>query len=177
MSNFQKIISILKSVLMILIGLTMIISPSIGYVILILILELWLLIYGIKLLVYYFSMARYKVGGLKTLYKSIIVIDLALLCFSLSTAHQKLVMVILVISIAFEGIVYIMKAMKSKAVQSSSWKSQLLRGMLHFGIAILCIIFIDSTKISTILFGIGLIASAVSDIITTTKKTEIIYIG
>ena len=177
MSKFQKIVSILKSILIIIIGLLMIISPSDGFFILILILQLGLLISGIKLLVYYFSMARYKVGGLSTLYKSIIVIDSALLLFSFSTAHPKLVMALLIIAIAFEGVVYIMKAMKSRTLEYSSWKTQLLHGLIYFIIAILCLFFMDNTTISTILFAIGLIVSAVSDIITSVKKTEIIYIG
>ena len=177
MSKFQKIVSILKSILIIIIGLLMIISPSDGFFILILILQLGLLISGIKLLVYYFSMARYKVGGLSTLYKSIIVIDSALLLFSFSTAHPKLIMSLLIITIAFEGVVYIMKAMKSRTLEYSSWKAQLLHGLIYFIIAILCLFFMDNTTISTILFAIGLIVSAVSDIITSVKKTEIIYIG
>ena len=177
MTKLQRVFEILKSLLIIILAVIMLLYPIGGYTIVLLIIELGLLIYGIRLAVYYFTMTRYKVGGLSTLYKSILVIDIALLLFSLPTSHPKLVMTALIIIIAFDGVVYIMKAMKSKTLQSSAWKTQLIHGLLLFILAVVCFLFIGSWQIATVIFSIGMIISAVSDIINACTKTAILYIG
>ena len=177
MTNYQRIYTIIKSVILIILALLTILSPSIGYYVLLFILVMSLLIYGIRLLVYYFSLARYKVGGLWTLYKSIIIIDLSLLLLSIQWAPQKLVMIVLILLLAFDGVVFVMKAMKSKKLDSGKWKSQLFLGIILFVIAIICIITIKSTQFATILYSLAIIISAVSDIISVAKRNEIVYIG
>ncbi len=177
MTNYQRIFTIIKSVILIILALLTILSPSVGYYVLLFILNAALLIYGIRLLIYYFSLARFKVGGLWTLYKSIIIIDLSLLLLSIQWAPQKLVMIVLILLLAFDGVVFVMKAMKSKKLDSSKWKSQLLLGISLFVIAIICIVTIKSTQFASILYSLAIIVSAVSDIINATKRSEIIYIG
>lgn len=177
MTNFQRIFTIVKSVILIILALLTMFSPSVGYYVLLMILNITLLIYGIRLLIYYFSLARFKVGGLWTLYKSIIIIDLSLLLMSIQWAPQKLVMIVLILLLAFEGVVFIMKAMKSKTLDSEKWKSQLFLGIILFIIAIICIVTIKSTQFATILYSLAIIVSAVSDIISVAKRSEIVYIG
>lgn len=177
MSKTRRIFTIIKSLILLLLAAAILIDPESGYMILLLIMELWLLFSGIKQMIYYFSMAKYKVGGLTTLYKSILIIDVSLLFLGMNNAPRKLIMIVLAFSLAFNGVVYIMKAMKSKKLESATWKSQLIRGILMFLVAIVCIIFINSTRIAAVVYGLSLIAVAVSDIIDATRRTAIIYIG
>lgn len=177
MTNSRRVFVIIKSLILILLAVAMILNPDIGYIALLIIIEIALLVKGISLLFYYFTMTRYKVGGMATLYKGIFVIDATLLLFGLSKAPQKLIMIALVLMLAFEGVVYIMKAMKSKKLEAGNWKYQLLHGIFMFIVAIICIIFIDSYRIATLIFAVSLIVWAVSDIITAMRKTAIVYIG
>lgn len=135
-----------------------------------------LLLYSLKQLFYYFSMARYMVDGMGILYKGIFLMDLGIFALSLSNVPQRSVMLYLTIGLSLSGYLDIMESLDSKKLEGA-WRYHFLYGLGKIAIAFMGIIFLGSTQIMSYIFCAGLIHSAISDIVSTFRKTAIIYIG
>ena len=176
MSGAKRIWKIFKGLLTVLCAVLIAMQPADGYLIVVFILDITLLIYGLRLLIYYLVMARFMVGGITTLYKSIIVIDLGLFILGLHSTPQKYVMLYLIGCLAFNGVVDIIDAVGAKKLRAGSWKYQFSYGLGKVLIAVVCLFYLDSTTLVTYMYCAGLIHSALSDIISACRKTAIVYI-
>lgn len=177
MNKSQRIFTILKSIFFIICAIIILAYPEDGYRIVVLILDIALLIKGFSMLVYYFTMARHKVGGLSTFFKSIIIIDFGLFVLSYKEAPQKIVMVYLILLCGFSAVVAVMNIMKGIKIKSPAWKIQCVRCAIAVLAALFCIININSNEAAAVVFGFGLILSAISDILLCFKDSEMYYIG
>lgn len=109
---------------MFLLALYLLLEPTDGFYLVVLLLDISLLLYGFKMLVYFLTMARYMTGGIMTLYKSIIAIDLGLFVLNLEDAPKKLVMIYLICMMIFSGIIIILSAMEARKIDAP-WKIDL----------------------------------------------------
>ena len=176
MSSGQLIKSVLISLLIILGAVIMIAFPKDGIIITASILSLSLIIYGIKTLIYYITMARHMVGGRIMLYLAVVVLDLGIFTMMLTRIPKIYIVLYLVVGYAFSGVVDILRALEAKKYQAPSWRLSLISGIIGVVIAILCIVFIGSTNMIVYLYCAGLIYSAIVRIITAFRKTAIVYI-
>lgn len=175
MSNAKRVWKALTGLFTILCCALMIRYPDDGFYFIVLILDVSLLLYGFRLLLYYFKLARYMVGGMMTLYKSIIVIDFGLFVFGLSSTPQKYIMLYLIISYVFYGALDIIDAVGARKL-GASWKFQLFYGFLKVVAGLVSVFYLDNMRIVTILYCALLLYSALSDIISAFRKTAIVYI-
>ena len=175
-SNAARVWKVLKGIFTILCCVLMVEHPDDGFYFVVLLLDITLLVYGFRLLLYYFRLARYMVGGIMTLYKSIVVIDFGLFIFSLSSMPQKYVMLYLIISYVFYGATDIIDAVGAKKLGSASWRFQLFYGCVKVIAGLVCVFYLDDMRMVTLLYCIALVYSAVSDIISAFRKTAIVYI-
>ena len=176
MSSGQKIKNILIGVLIILGAVILIAVPKEGLIITAGILSLSLFIYGIKTLIYYFTMARHMVGGRVMLYLAVVVLDLGMFTVILTGIPKIYIVLYLVVIYAFAGVIDILRALEAKKYQSPSWRFILVSGVINVVIAILCIVFVGSTRMIVYLYCAGLIYSAIVRIVTAFRKTAIVYI-
>ena len=176
MSKSQRVINILLAILMIASAVLMIVEPEIGYLIIIAILSLTLFIMGIRYIVYYFSMARHMVGGRMILFIGVIALDMGLFSGTLISVSKIYVVLYLAVTNAFAGTVDVLRAMEARRYQSESWKRSISFGMIYIALAILCLIFLRSTRIIVILYCIGMFYSAAMRIFNAFRRTAIIYI-
>lgn len=177
MTSGKRIGNFLTGLLMLLAAALIIKYPNNGYIVAVLVLQLTLLFNGIKHLIYYFSLARFMVSGIKVFYKGIILLDLGLFAFLMESTPRRVVMLYLIGSIAFDGIVDIMKALESKKIEAQSWKYTFGYGFIKVAIALIGLFFLNSFKLMAYIYCIGLVHSAISRIVTSFRKTAIIYIG
>ena len=77
MTKMQRVKQVLSALLMMGCCFILIKEPELGYAIVAMILSVSLLLYAIRCLIYYFTMARHMVGGRSVLYTGIILLDLA----------------------------------------------------------------------------------------------------
>lgn len=154
----------------------LIVFPEDGHYAVVFFLDISLLIYGIRLLIYYFTMARFMIGGIMTLYKSIIVIDLGLFVFNMTDIPQRLTMIYLIAVMAFDGIIDILNGIESKKLDAGQWKNQFTYGLIKLIIAIISVFFLNSVQMMTYIYCIGLIHSAFSNIYGAFRRTAIVYI-
>ena len=176
MSSGQRIKNVLIGVLIILGAVILIAFPEEGIIITASILSLSLFVYGIKTLIYYITMTRHMVGGRIMLYLAVVVLDLGMFTMMLTNIPKMYIALYLVVVYAFSGAIDIMRALEAKKYQAPSWRFSLISGIISVVIAILCIVFIGSTNMIVYLYSAGLIYSAIVRIITTFRKTAIVYI-
>lgn len=176
MSKFQRIQSVILAVLMLLAAVLMISMPEIGYLIIILILAITLVVIGIRYIVYYFSMARFMVGGRTILFIGVIALDMGLFTATLYTVPKIYVVLYLVATNAISGVLGILRALEAKRYGAPSWRRNVTAGAVNLAIAVLSLVFIRSIRMIVIFYCIGLVYSAVTRIFTACRRTAIVYI-
>lgn len=176
MTGIQRIKNILLGVVTILFSILMIAVPEGGLVVVALLISVSLFIYAVKTLVFYFSMARHMVGGRTMLYIGIIVLDFAVFVMMLTNIPRIYIILYLLAIHAFSGAIDILRSFEAKKYQASSWKFSMVSGVVNIIVAILCVVFIGSELIIIYIYCAGLIYSAMVRIITSFRKTAIVYI-
>ena len=126
MSLMQRIKSIAAALLMIAAAVAMLIYPGTGLAFIALILSASLTLYGLRTLVYYFSMARHMVGGKRILYQGLIVFDLGIFTLTMAYNHTIYVILYLLAIHAFAGVVDVMRAMEARRFDGP-WRMDMLR--------------------------------------------------
>lgn len=176
MNSGQRIKNILIGLLIILGSIILIALPEEGLIITAAVLSLSLFIYGIRMLIYYLTMARHMVGGRIMLYLAVIVLDFGMFTMMMTSIPKIYIALYLLAIYAFSGAIDILRALEAKKYQASSWRFKLISGVINIVIAILCVVFIGSTNMIVYLYCAGLIYSAIVRIVTAFRKTAIVYI-
>lgn len=177
MSSIRRTFKILYGLFLMASAILLLTMPEDGAEIVILILDIALLIYGFRRLFYYFTMARHMVGGIMTLYKSIILIDFGLFVFFLYKMPYRLMMIYLISVMGFHSVTSILSAFEMKRLHNHSWKKKAAYSLINLMLAISSLLLIGSLKMVTVVFCIGLVNSAIYNIESALKKSAIIYIG
>ena len=176
MSKFQRVRNVIVGLVSILLGVILILFPEYGFDVILLILSIGLFVLGIKEIIYYFSMAMHMVGGKRSLYKGVIVLEVALFTLSMYEIPNIFILLYLVAIHAFSGGVEVMRAMEAKKNGTSSYKLKLSHGIIDLLMALCCLVFIKYGNIAVYIYSAGLIYSAVIKIITAFKRTAVVYI-
>ena len=176
MSNSKRVLRILRGLVLLLCSALLLWQPDDGYLFVVFILDLSLILYGFRLLFYYFTMARYTVGGMAVFYKSILVIDAGLFMFGLRETPQKYVMLYLIAGLIFSGGVDVLEATGARKLEAASWKYQFFYGAVKILAAVVCLFCLNSVRLVTLVYSAGLVHSALSDIVSACRRTAIVYI-
>ncbi len=179
MTNIQRVKKVLQALLMMLCAFIMAADPEDGYYIVAIIVCFGVILYGLRRLVYYCTMARHMVGGNANLYIGIIVLDLGV--FILTTADDpRLFIVIYLLGVhAFTGAMGVMRALEARRYGSPAWKWSFADGLANLIVAVLAVIaglFLKSNTDLSYLFAACLFYSACAHIVTACRKTAIVYI-
>ncbi len=176
MSKFDRARNIVIGLVTIFLGLMLLLAPEEGFDLVVIILSIGLFVKGIKEIVFYFSMAIHMVGGKRSLYKGVIILEVALFTLSLYEIPKIFILLYLIAVHAFSGGVEVLRAFEAKKNGSSSYILKLIQGAADLLMAACCLIFIKNGNIATYIYSIGIIYSAIMKIIDSFKKTAVIYI-
>ena len=176
MSRIRRAWNILAGAAMIFFALLLFIAPEEGYDIMVLVLLITLLARGIGQLIYYFTMARFAIGGIMTFYKAVFLIDAALFALGLQHVPPVYVKIYLIMTMAIGGIIDVLRANEARRMESGHWRYQFTYGLVTVVIALVCGLFLRQEWILTIIFGAGLVHSGVSRIVTACRKSAIVYV-
>ncbi len=175
MNRFQKIRSFVISIIMITMSIILLIFPEDGYTAVTVILSLIMLAKGFEAIIYYFTMARYMVGGKATLFLAIILLDFGAFTITLvDIPHIYLALYLLGLH-GLSGLIQLLRGFEARRM-GGSWRLTMAHGAVNLIIAVSSCIFIGSAEILVYLYCTGLIYSAVIHIITSFRKTAIVYI-
>ena len=157
-------------------ALLLLTDPEYGYLLVVYLLAFILLIMGIRRLYYYFTMARFMVDGKESLYTGVLLLDFGAITGSLSDVPKFYILLYLVAVHAFSGLVEILRAREARGQGSGFWKLKMVHGIIDMIMAVICIIFINEGSIAVLIYGIGLIYSALTRMVLAFRKTKLVYI-
>lgn len=157
-------------------GIFMMFMPEDTYELIAFILCVSLLLYGLKTIIYYFTMARFMVGGRLVLYRGVIIFDLGFFLATIMDVPKIYVMGYLFIIHAFYGMIDILKTTESLHYRAKSWKLSCIQGVGNLVLSITCLVNIRSLKAATFIYAIGLIYSGIMHIIQSLRNTNSVYI-
>ena len=179
MTKMQRFKKILVGLLMLVCCAVLIAEPDLGLYIVALILCVSMLVYGIRCLILYFTMARHMVGGASILYKGIIVLDLAIFTLCMVDDPHMYIMLYLLGMHAFAGVMDILLAMEARRFGAPAWKQSLGSGIVNLAVAVsavVAVLFLHSTTDLVYIYAGCLFYSACSQFISAFQKTAIVYI-
>ena len=172
MNILQRVLSIVIAILLAVAGVILIMAEQVGIYIVAVMLCAVLVMIGIRSLVYYFSMARHKVGGRTLLYTSVIILDMGIFMLYLADAPVVYVVLYLFGTHAFSGLVNILRALEARKYNAAHWRLKLAYGIVNIAVGIACVVFVTYIEISVIIFALGLFYSAVIRVINAFRKTS-----
>lgn len=176
MTKLQRINNFVTGVIMLLFCVLLVALNTRGYPFIILVLSVMMLFGAIRMLWYYFSIARMMVGGKWILYQGVVYLDLALFTFSLTDVPLIYVTLYLVVVNAVAGIVDMGLAINAKRSNAPSWKLKFSAGFIELGMALLCLLNIRSTSIVVYIFAAGVAYGGLVRIISAFRKSGVVYI-
>lgn len=177
MTKVQRIVSVIIGIISIGLAIFLIKNRKEGAVYTMAILGAGLIAAGIRQVIYYFTMARFMVGGRLSLYKGLVILDLGLFTITIIDNLPNTYMIIyLVVVHGFTGLVEVLRAFEERGYGNKRWKLKMAHGIVDLGMAVLCLVLIRNLSIAVIVYSIGLIYSSILRIITAFSKTTIVYI-
>ena len=156
-------------------SIALMLYPEEALILVVIVLGVWLVVFGTRNLVYYFTMARHMVGGLSLLFVALIAIDLGAFAITLIGNRRFAIVLYLIGFNAFTGVVCILRAVEAKMLDSR-WKPNLIHGIVCFALVIASLVFIGSDRIIIAIFCFGLVYAACVRIASAVRPTEIVYI-
>ncbi len=178
MGKMTRIRNLLIAFAMIAIAIALFIAPQYGPGIIVLIVGAGLIVGGISRLIFYITMARHMVGGMKTFFHGILFLDLGVFMMSGFSVSERLVIYYLTIILLVSGGLDIIRALESRN-EGASWKFRLVSGIITLAIMVVMIvgaIFMNNMLIVVYIFCIGLLYQAADKIVSAFRKTAVIYI-
>lgn len=175
MNDLQKAGTVASGILMLVTGVLLFLVPDDGTFYVAVILAIALFLMGMRLLVYYFTMARRMVGGRAVLLLGVFLLDFC--AFTVTILDEPRIMVILYLVgwHGFSGLVSILRAREAK-IHKGNWKFKAANGVVNILVVIGCICFVKNPAMLTLIYSVGLCYSAITRIISAFKPTQIVYI-
>ena len=175
MNDLQKAGTVASGILMLVTGVILFLVPDDGTFYVAVILAIALFLMGMRLLVYYFTMARRMVGGRAVLLLGVFLLDFC--AFTVTILDEPRIMVILYLVgwHGFSGLVSILRAREAK-IHKGNWKFKAANGVVNILVVIGCIFFVKNPAMLTLIYSVGLCYSAITRIISAFKPTQIVYI-
>ena len=161
---------------MIIFGLFMLFFDSGNMVIILGILELGLFIRGIYTMIYYFTMARYMVGGIYIFYKGMFFLDAGLFTMFIDDFPKQYVVIYLVVTIGFSGLATMLHALEIRRMHSGKWRYQFALGLAGLVTAVASIWFGHNMLLMTRVYSIWVINLGLHRIASAFRRTAVVYI-
>ena len=176
MNSISRIRNILIGVLMIASGFILFLLPDLGYYIIAFILGVGLIIYGIRSLVYYFTMTHHMVGGKRTFYIGKVALDMGAFALSITLIPQFLIMLYLQITFGISGAIDLFNGLNARKSGATHWRRKVAHGLFCIAIMLICILYSKETAVTVWVFSGSLVYAGIRRIIGAFKQTSIAYI-
>ena len=176
MSKLERLNSLVTGILMILFCVLLVLDPKNNFPLIIAALSIFMLLGAIKMLWYYFTMAKLMVGGKKILYQGVVFLDLALFTLSLSDVPLIYIILYLIAINAVAGTIDMALAVNAHQTGAPSWKLRFSAGFIELFMALLCLANLHSVRIVVFVYVASLSYTAIVKIVSAFRKAEVVYI-
>ncbi len=154
----------------------MLLYPKDAFPVVTTILGLGLAVQGIKHLFYYFTMARFMVDGRIILIIGVILLDMGLFAASLNDMPKIYIILYLVVIHAFSGLIGLLRALEAKRYGAKSWRLEFSHSAANIVMVVMCFVFIKNAGTVAVIYGITIIYTGIIRIITSFRKSTLVYI-
>ena len=176
MTKWQKIKAVLGALISILFIPVLLYDIDLGCTLIAAVLGFSAAFAGIRMIIYFFSMARHMVGGRLILYQGAVMLDFGAFTLCLATVPSQYIMVYLIIGYLFYGVIEIMNALDIKKKNLGSWRFKLATGIGSIVFGIVCLTQIGSADAVVYLYCFGVVCSAISCIISAFRPSAVVYV-
>ena len=176
MSKAQRIINVIEGLVLIAVAFILIGYPEMGFSVVILVLGLGFVIKGLAELFNYFILSSNMVGGRRSFYHGIIILDVGLFTACLDNLPQTYVMLYLCGVYVFAGGIAIASAIDSKKMGSTHYKLKLFQGIVNILIGVACLVFMKSPDMVFFIYGGGILYNGIMRFVNAFKRNEIVYV-
>ena len=176
MTKWQRIKSIFGSLVSLAFAPLLILDPDIGCMVIVLVLGAATALAGLRMVVYYLSMARHMVGGKIILYIGVILFDFGLFTFGFADVPKQYIMLYLMLGHLFYGLVDILRAMEIRKRKLGSWRFKLLIGLGNLALGVLCLAKINSSKTTVYIYCLGILWSALGRMVSAFRPASVVYV-
>lgn len=177
MTKFQRIKTILSGVLAILFTPLLLLDPDVGCLVIVVLLGITAAAKGAQMLLYYLTMARKAVGGASILFGGIILLDFGLFTVSLADIPKQYIMLYLLLTHLFYGLVDILRAMEIRKFALGSWRFKLFVGLGNIALGLLCLVKINSSRVAVAAYCFCVIWNALGRIISALRPSAVLYVA
>ena len=149
-----------------------------GLKLILLVIQTTMSLRGLQSIVYYLSMGRHMVGGRNVLYRGMIFLDLGILAGTIFEHPAIYTLVYISLLHVFTGAVSVLRANESRKI-GAPWKLKMAYGIANILLAVAVVtsgIVSNQLRVAFWIYGIGIIYSSILRLITSFRKTEIVYI-
>lgn len=179
MTKFGRVMNAISALFMIAVAVLMFFLDAIhGLKLVMIVVQAGMTLRGLQAIVYYFSMARHMVGGKNVLFRGMIFLDLGVLAGTIFEHPAVYILIYISALHIFTGAVSALRANESRKI-GSSWRLKMAYGITNIALAlivVICGIAFGRLSIAVWVYSVGLIYSSVLNIISSFRKTEIVYI-
>jgi len=176
MTRWQRMENIAIGAGLIFLGLLLLVDARYDYYTVTTLISLTMLIYGLRLLVYYFRMARLMVGGKRMLFRGVIAMDLGLYTYLITDVPRWYVMLYLIVINAFGAAANIVHAVQERRAEASAWKRDMAGGAAQIALSAVCLLSIRSIGVVVVVYCVGLLTTGITKVVSAFRKTEIVYV-
>ena len=180
MSKMERFRTFIRGIFTVIFAIVMFFVSEDGIRLIAMILGITVVLYGVRMLHYYSSMARHMVGGKITLYLGIVSLCFGLFTFSILDSSRLFLVIYLIAMYIFTGAVELMNGLEKKKYNAPGWRRKIIYGAVCVLVGILAIIlgvFTRSLSALVYMYAAGLFTSGVIRVGQAYKKTEIVYIS
>ena len=176
MTKWQRIKSVFGSLVALAFIPLLIADPDLGCAVIVLVLGIAAALAGLRMVIYYVSMARNMVGGKIILYIGVILLDFGLFSFGIADIPKQYIMLYLMLGHLFYGLVEVLRSMEIRKRNLGSWRFKLLVGLGNLALGVLCLVQINSSKMTVYIYCLGLMWSALGRIVSAFRPATVVYV-
>lgn len=137
---------------------------------------IWLTVYALRMILFYFRMAKHMVGGASILYQGLLLLDVGLFAGSASYLPRFYILAYLIAINGFAGVLTMLRALNIRRAKVQHWKLMFAHGVVNLGLAVACIVFSRSELVIICIFSASLAYAAFTRIISAFRRTALVYI-
>ena len=176
MTKWQRMKTIFRSLVSLTFVPLLMADPDVGCAVIVLALGIAAALAGLRMVIYYASMAQHMVGGTIIMYIGVILFDFGLFSFGIADIPKQYIMLYLMLGHLFYGLVEILRAMEVRKRELGSWRFKLLIGLGNLTLGVLCLIQINSSKMVVYIYCLGLLWSALGRIVSAFRPASVVYV-
>ena len=176
MSKSKRVWTVIGAIFAIQGAVFLMFIPDLAFHLIALGLGLDLTFFGLKYIFYYLTHAQHMVGGKRIMLIGLLLFDAGAFSTLLIDQAQAILVIYVVAGHFIAAVINIIRTIGNKKDLNPGWKIDLAQFIGNIAQVVLCLVFIKYVEIPVFIYSIGVIYTSVLKIISSFKRTAIVYV-